>query len=188
MTVLQNRLNQVLSKIENPRFLKSDGLGNEVGFWIFDYPAAEELRVREYLNQLEKKMQSRGHKFEHIHVFKVVLSLLQERDLLERAIAREKEVGASKIKKMLAAPLHQKKIAAYIAKKYDLNSLDFVLISGLGSAWPLVRGHELLSSLQDVMGKTPLVLFYPGEYSGYDLHPFGLVESKNYYRAFKLVP
>jgi hypothetical protein len=38
------------------------------------------------------------------------------------------------------------------------------------------------------MAKTPLILFYPGEYSGRDLHPFGMIDSKNYYRAFKLVP
>lgn len=62
------------------------------------------------------------------------------------------------------------------------------MLSGLGNAWPLVRGHELLSALQDVMGSTPLVLFYPGEYNGQDLQMFGKIESRNYYRAFKLVP
>jgi hypothetical protein len=52
----------------------------------------------------------------------------------------------------------------------------------------LIRGHELLSALQDVMGSTPLILFYPGAYSGNDLQPLDGIESKNYYRAFKLVP
>jgi len=33
---LQARLDLVLERIENPKFLKNDGLGNEVGFWIFD--------------------------------------------------------------------------------------------------------------------------------------------------------
>jgi hypothetical protein len=31
----------------------------------------------------------------------------------------------------------------------------------MGNAWPLVRGHELMSALQDVMGFTPLLMFYP---------------------------
>ncbi|OZB36783.1 MAG: hypothetical protein B7X50_12965, partial [Alishewanella sp. 34-51-39] len=30
--------------------------------------------------------------------------------------------------------------------------------------------------------------FYPGEYDGTTLKPFGQIDSNNYYRAFKLVP
>jgi hypothetical protein len=79
-------------------------------------------------------------------------------------------------------------IAEQAFKANNQSNLDFLLLSGLGNAWPLVRGHELLSALQGVMGNTPLILFYPGSYSGRDLHPFGMIESRNYYRAFKLVP
>jgi hypothetical protein len=188
MNATQNRLNLVLERIENKRFMKSDGLGNEIGFWIFDYPAADELLVREHLLQLEQKLTQRGYNFLNINVFSIILEMLNERKLLERAFKREKEVGFESLKKTLSGTLNQKNISAYIANKFDLESLDFVLMSGLGSAWPLVRGHELLSAMQDIMGSTPLVLFYPGKYSGQNLHPFGLVESKNYYRAFKLVP
>ncbi len=98
------------------------------------------------------------------------------------------QIGVDGLRKQLAGPLSQEKVAKFIAEKYQPSQLEFVLLSGLGSAWPLVRGHELLSALQDVMGSTPLVLFYPGEYSGRDLYPFGMIESRNYYRAFKLVP
>jgi hypothetical protein len=38
------------------------------------------------------------------------------------------------------------------------------------------------------MGFTPLLLFYPGTYSGYGLSPLAGVDSRNYYRAFRLVP
>jgi hypothetical protein len=41
--------------------------------------------------------------------------------------------------------------------------------------------------LQPVMGKTPLVLFYPGKYDGKSLKPFNRINSDSYYRAFKLV-
>lgn len=44
-----------------------------------------------------------------------------------------------------------------------------------------------MSALQDVMGFTPLLMFYPGTYSGHDLSPAG-IDSRNYYRAFRLVP
>jgi hypothetical protein len=185
---LQKRLDLVLERIESPAFLDSDGLGNEIGFWVFDYPAKHELIVREQLPHIIDKLTKRGHKFVHLNIFETLIEMLESRGLLERTFAREKEVGMDAIRKNLAGPLSQEKVAKFIEAKIKPETLEFVVLSGLGSAWPLVRGHELLSALQDVMGNTPLVLFYPGEYSGRDLHMFGKIESRNYYRAFKLVP
>jgi hypothetical protein len=37
------RLNQILPRVTSRDFLESKGLGNEIGFWIFDYPANREL-------------------------------------------------------------------------------------------------------------------------------------------------
>ena len=188
MKALQNRLDLILERIENPRFLNNDGLGNEIGFWIFDYPAKQELAVRDYLIHLIDKLEKHGHTFVTINIYEILVEMLASRGLLERTFSREQETGVEAVRKTLSGPLSQKKIAEFIADKIKPELLDFVLLTGLGNAWPLVRGHELLSALQDVMGKTPLVLFYPGEYSGRDLHPFGMIDSKNYYRAFKLVP
>jgi len=187
---LQARLDLVLERIECPKFLKNDGLGNEVGFWIFDYPPQSELIVRDYLIHLREKLSKHNHQFAHINIFQAITELLDARGLLERTFAREKQVGADALRKTLAGPLSQDKVAKFIAEQAfkEHEQLDFLILSGLGNAWPLVRGHELLSALQDVMGNTPLILFYPGEYSGRDLHPFGMIESRNYYRAFKLVP
>jgi hypothetical protein len=188
MKALQSRLDLILERIENPRFLNNDGLGNEIGFWIFDYPAKHELVVRDYLKHLADKLGKRGYQFINVNIYETMIEMLASRGLLERTFSREKQVGVDAIRNTLSGPLSQKKIAEFIAENIQPETLDFVLLSGLGNAWPLVRGHELLSALQDVMGKTPLVLFYPGEYNGRDLHPFGMIESRNYYRAFKLVP
>lgn len=188
MKALQRRLDLIFDRIESPKFLKNDGLGNEIGFWVFDYPAKHEILVRENLESITKKLESRKYKFEHLNIFEVLISILEERGIFDRACQREKKVGVDAIKKTLSGPLSQEKVAKFIASKYKLDELDFLILSGLGNAWPLIRGHELLSALQDVMGSTPLILFYPGGYSGRDLHPFGLIDSQNYYRAFKLVP
>ena len=50
---------------------------------------------------------------------------------------------------------------------------DLVLVSGVGSAYPLLRTHNLLNNLHHRMGSTPLVLFYPGVYDGQSLRLFG---------------
>ncbi|MCF8007295.1 MAG: DUF1788 domain-containing protein [Methylovulum sp.] len=188
MRVLQSRLDLILERIENPRFLNNAGLGNEIGFWIFDYPAKYELVVRDYLTHLTEKLTKHEHQFVTVNIYQTIIDMLATRGLLERTFNREKEVVVEAVRKTLSGPLSQKKIAEYLAENIKPEALDFVLLTGLGNAWPLVRGHELLSALQDVMGKTPIILFYPGEYSGRDLHPFGMINSKNYYRAFKLVP
>jgi len=51
----------------------------------------------------------------------------------------------------------------------------------------LLRAHNLLNSLHADLGHVPLVLFYPGQYTGKDLTLFNRIPSNNYYRAFKLV-
>jgi hypothetical protein len=61
------------------------------------------------------------------------------------------------------------------------------LISGVGNAYPLLRSHNLLNNLHPLMGDTPLVMFYPGIYTGQGLSLFGKLKETNYYRAFQLV-
>ena len=47
---LEERLNQIIPRITSCEFLGSKGLGNEIGFWIFDYPPEREMDVRDFLN------------------------------------------------------------------------------------------------------------------------------------------
>ena len=60
--VLEYRLSQIQSRINEDRFLKNNGSGNEIGFWIFDYPAQCELQVREHLKYLLRHLE-KDHKF-----------------------------------------------------------------------------------------------------------------------------
>ncbi len=34
--VFEERLNQILPRLMSPELLRNEGLGNEIGFWIFD--------------------------------------------------------------------------------------------------------------------------------------------------------
>ena len=185
---LTQRLDQILPKIEGEDFLENQGLGNEIGFYVFDYPAESELEVRDHLSFMTEKLQKRGRKFASLNLFQVILDLLEERKLKERAFKVQKERGDDALFKALKGPLEQNRVADYIVSKLDLDNIEFLLLHGLGSAWPIIRGHGLLNALHAKVGNTPTVLFYPGEYDGTTLKPFGRIESNNYYRAFKLVP
>ena len=43
---IEERLNQIEIKIKEPSFLQNKGLGNEVGYFIFDYDPKYEKRDR----------------------------------------------------------------------------------------------------------------------------------------------
>lgn len=185
---LQKRLEAILDKLESPEFLQNLGLGNEIGFYIFDYPAEHELMVRERMAYLTNKLVARGHQFASINLFDCVIELLQQRNLLERAFQMQQQRGDDALFNALKGPLEQNRMADFIAEKADLANSEFILLHGLGSAWPMIRGHGLLNALHAKVGAVPTVLFYPGEYDGTTLKPFGQIDSNNYYRAFKLVP
>ena len=50
MQDLESRLNKLEDKLKEPNCRKNKGLGNEVGYYIFDYPAEQELLVRERID------------------------------------------------------------------------------------------------------------------------------------------
>ena len=188
MKQLQQRLDNVLTRIESSEFLNNKGLGNEIGFYVFDYPAEHELLVREHLKFLTEKLSSRGYQFAHINIFNAIIQLIEQEGVLEDAFELQKEEGDSALREALKGVLGQEDIARFLIEQINPSEQQFVLLSGLGSAWPLIRAHSLLNALHASMGHTPLVLFYPGTFNGLELNPFGLIESSNYYRAFQLVP
>ena len=58
MNTLEERLDQAEAMIKKPSFRKNKGLGNEVGYYIFDYPPEQELLVRERVDYIRKRMSS----------------------------------------------------------------------------------------------------------------------------------
>ncbi len=189
---LQQRLEKVQDRLESDEFLTNKELGGEIGFYIFDYPAEHEIIVREHIDFLTKKLASRSEitckRFASINLYEMVVELLKSRKLLDRAYKMQFEKGDDALFKALKGPLEQNRFAEFIVKQANVLECDFIILHGLGSVWPIIRGHGLLNALHAKVGNVPTVMFYPGEYDGATLKPFGRIESNNYYRAFKLVP
>tara|TARA_B100001094_G_scaffold333126_1_gene408866 strand:+ start:4701 stop:5297 length:597 start_codon:yes stop_codon:yes gene_type:complete len=192
MKQLQQRLDQIQDKLESEAFQKNQKLGGEIGFYIFDYPAQYELMMRDYLSTLTDKLKRRDDStspsFASIHVFEMMIALLKERNLLDKAFAMQKQRGDEALFKALTGVLDQNRVADFMMQQIDITQCKFILIHGLGSTWPMVRGHGLLNALHAKLQDIPTVLFYPGQYDGVTLKPFGNIDSNHYYRAFKLIP
>ena len=188
--LLNERLNQILPKLISDHFLSGSGIGNEIAFYLFDYPPEDELRVRDYLRTLLDHLpkQRPGLRVQHVNLFDFVLDHLKSRKLLEKAIRMQRDQGDEALKKALAGPLHESRLGALFAEVAQPDQHDLVIVSGVGSVWPLLRAHALLNNLHAVMGQTPLVMFYPGRYDGQSLRLFGKLKNHHYYRAFRLAP
>ena len=86
---LKDRLNQIAEKITSQAFLSGQGLGNEIGFWIFDYPPKHELQVREYLTFLEGVL-ARQHSdltVDHVNLLRVLRDVVEAGDVQPESLA-----------------------------------------------------------------------------------------------------
>ena len=186
---LQERLNKIPDILLSEDFLNKKGLGGDLCFWIFDYAPEHELQVRDHLHFLAELLAKKhSHlKVAHINLLDNMVAYLTDRNLLERAIDLQKAKGDEALLKALSGPLHMDKFVPFLLQHNKIDHQDLVLLSGVGSVWPLLRAHNLLNSLHADLGHVPLVLYYPGEYTGKDLSLFNRIPSNNYYRAFKLV-
>jgi hypothetical protein len=196
-TALSNRLDKILPRVTSEAFLSSEGIGNEIACYIFDYEASDELRVRGHTAWMNERFSSHHSSLKvlHLDLLDVVVRYLKKRKLFGKALDMESSKGDAAVLKALKGPLHAEKIRDFIDEEHNPSGHDLILLSGVGSVWPMLRAHSLLNSLHTVLGHTPLVMFYPGNFDGTTLSLFGRITTrtskpgtKPYYRAFILVP
>lgn len=185
---LTDRLNELLPRLTSEDVLKGRGLGNDIPFYVFDYPPESELEVRAHLQTVMAAIPQRCPelKIRHVNLLEFVRDYLGGRNLLDRSYAMQGAKGNEALQKALKAPLHPDRLVKHFAELVKPEEQNLVIISGVGSVWPVLRTHSLLNNLQPIMGQTPLVLFFPGRYDGQALRLFGQLKD-NYYRAFRLV-
>lgn len=190
MNSIIERLNKIPEKLTSETFLDGQGLGNEIGFWIFDYAPSDELKVREHISFIESYISRKfSHlKLKNINLLQCLVDYLESRNFVDKAVQLQQKKGDDALIKALRGPLHMDKFAPFLQEHYQADEQDIVLITGVGSVWPLIRAHDLLNSFHALLGHKPIVLFYPGEYTGQAMSLFGKIPSNNYYRAFRLVP
>ena len=201
---LTDRLNKILPRVVADDLLSGRGIGNEIAFHIFDYPPEDELRVREHVRFLLDHIPQRrpGLRVKHVNLFDFLIDYLQEEGYLHECLKMQREQGDSSLLDSLEGLLNvEESLLPRFKKVAQPDQHDLVLVSGVGSIYPLLRTSVLLSNLQTVMGRTALVLFYPGKYDQMTLKLIGKLglsatfegagktrKSEHYYRAFRLVP
>ena len=183
MRKLNETLDYLAQLIQTPEFLERRGLGNELAFYILDYDPAEELRVRSYIRYVTSHTPTR---VASINLFEAILAIFAEEVGLDALWDVEYTQGSAALLEAMRPVLETERLADAIRLKAD--GAQVVFLHGVGTAYPLVRSHSLLNRLHARFTETPVVLFFPGRYTGTQMSLFGLMTDDNYYRALRIEP
>lgn len=184
----ETRMELLKGKIIREDFLKARGLGNEIPFWIFDYPPEDEHFVRYSIRKIQEKLNSHSIHFIEIDLYELCLEIVESKISSDKINEFERNKGSDKLLKKLQILLKPENLKKEILQRVvSEEGPELVLLTGIGKAWPLVRLHSILNNLQPVLGNTPLLAFYPGEYTNSELSLFRKFKDANYYRAFRMI-
>lgn len=182
---LINQFNNFENKIKENNFQQNKGLGNDIGYYIFDYPIQHEEYVRLRTKKLKEKINNNNYPFkiQEFDIYDLVFDIIKEKNYLDKIFQLEEKRGTEKtlqaIQSMLKSGTDKNLVSKKILEQYEKNTVIF--ITGIGKIYPIVRAHDILNNLN--ITEVPLVVFYPGKYTGTNLKLFTEIDDTNYYRA-----
>lgn len=189
---LQERFEHLLNLISSERFLKKQGLGNEVPFFICPFPPQEAVDMERLRNQLKNQLGNRGIQVLEINLYDLAIDILKERELFDRILEQEQHIDKDQLKETLQSVLDSEAhLIPAISREMEKRPFDVMFIAGVGEVFPYIRSHNVLNNLQSTAKEKPTVLFFPGKYThsladGASLDLFGLLHDDKYYRAFNI--
>ncbi|MBP7862613.1 DUF1788 domain-containing protein [bacterium] len=189
---VQERFQHLLAVISSQRFLKKEGLGNEVPFFICPFRPEEAVEMARVQRQLINKLNQTGVRVLEINLYDLSIRLLKQRDVWDRILNTEPNVTKEQLKELLQGMLDsQNHLIPATAEEMKNANFDVMFITGVGEVFPYIRSHNVLNNLQSTAKDKPTVMFFPGEYThslqdGASLDLFGRLHDDKYYRAFNI--
>lgn len=178
---MKEKMEHLYQKVNSKAFLKGKGTANEVLYYIYDYNPSEELEIRQSINYILKKSET---KIININLLELLVRYF-ENEGIEALAEYEMTEGTYGLIKDIITPIIEDGSFIDLLKR-EIDDYEAVFITGVGSSFQFIRLHEIFSKLGDEKISVPIIGFYPGEYTMETLKLFGIFESQNYYRAFKL--
>lgn len=189
---MQERFQHLYDVISGQRFLKKEGLGNEVPFFICPFRPEDAVEMARVRRQLVNRLEQANVRVLEINLYDLSIEMLQDRGIWEQVMAVEPSQPKDALKELLQGVLDpETHLAPAIAAKLSGTEFDVLFISGVGEVFPYIRSHNVLNNLQSTAKEKPTVMFFPGTYthslaSGASLDLFGRLHDDKYYRAFNI--
>ena len=183
------REQHLLDVIRSGRFLRMEGLGNEVPFFIYPFEPEDALAVAQSKKRIKNKLSAQGIAVLEINLYDLCVELLKKRGVWDRLLALEPDQDKADFGELLRGMLDpQLHIAPAIRERIETASYDVLFLTGIGEVFPYIRSHSVLNNLQSVVTGKPMLMFFPGRYEqsdtlGSSLVLFGRLKDDQYYRA-----
>lgn len=189
---MQERFQHLFAVISGERFLKKQGLGNEVPFFICPFKPEESVEMERLQRQLINRLEQAGIRILEVNLYDLSIEILQNRDIWKNLLDMEESVSKDQLKELLQGVLDpEAHLIPAIAAKLDSTDFDVLFLSGVGEVFPYIRSHNVLNNLQSTAKEKPTIMFFPGVYahspeSGASLNLFAKLHDDKYYRAFNI--
>lgn len=185
---IKQRLDKLRELLLDEGFQSNKRLGNEIGLYIFAYDPKDEMIVRHFTESIKKDYTSKddGCRIIAYDLYEILISICEDRRILDRLFQLEAQRGSEficqQIKRFAPPERYIEKMMYQPHEKGDV-----IILTGVGKVYPYMRSHNILNNIQHVFENVPVVMFYPGEYTGQSLTLFRKFTDDNYYRAFNLI-
>ena len=189
---LDDRFRHLYTVISSQRFLKNQGLGNEVPFFICPFKPKESVEVELRRRELIKHLKQKKVRVLEINLYDLSVDILKERKIWGQIIKVEKSTPKEQFKELLQGVLDpETHLVPAIADRLKNTDFEVLFLSGVGEVFPYIRSHNVLNNLQSTAKEKPTVMFFPGAYthspeSGASLKLFEKLCDDKYYRAFNI--
>ncbi|MFT8813547.1 DUF1788 domain-containing protein [Oenococcus sp.] len=191
MTKLNEDLKQLKRKIRDRDFQTNHGLANEVGYYIFQYDAKDELFLQDAIKSIasDSTIATIGANIKVFNLFNIMIQEVDKFGYRDAFIDMEANSGIDEVIDQMNNIMEMNEEQNLIVRDIDSKLTDeptIIFLTGVGEVFPLIRAHKVLNTMNQVIDRYPVVMFYPGKYDSVQLQMFGELHEDNYYRAFPL--
>lgn len=192
MNNFQDSLDELYNRVKQREFASGRGVGVEEPYFVFDYEPFRELEVRDYLlgtimPKLSKRSDSQGVIPETLNLFEMVINGLRQDGYFEGALELQLAEGNDALVDALEGVANAEYLSDRISEELSESDCNLLFIHGVGSAWPMICIHSLLSALQSRLTDITVVLFFPGEYNEVAFKLFSMFREEHHYRTHHLL-
>jgi hypothetical protein len=186
---LSSQEEHLFAVLSSKRFLRMEGLSNEVPFFIYPYDPTDALEVAKSKRRIKNRLANKGIEVREVNLYDLAMEILKERGVWDRLVAMEPDQDKADFRDMLQGMLDpHDHIAPAIRTRLAGGAFDVFFLTGIGEVFPYIRSHNVLNNLQSVVTRKPMLMYFPGRYEqsdtlGSSLVLFGRLKDDQYYRA-----